>query len=74
MVCRVFKRRVLLIINNNRYYYSGRYAHYDNDPGFDDFSPFGGWSYPNIKQYAGDASVCGKSLQHTCNTAMMQLT
>ena len=38
---------------------SYRYAHYDGDPSFSDFSSFGGWSRPTIKQYAGDASVCG---------------
>ena len=37
-----------------------RYAHYDNNPSFSDFSPFGGWSKPSIKQYAGDATECGK--------------
>ena len=42
------------------HYYFDRYTHIDNDPEFGDFSPFGGWSYPNIKQYAGDISVCGK--------------
>ena len=36
-----------------------RYAHYDNDPSFSDFKPFGGWSKPSIKQYAGDKTVCG---------------
>eukprot|EP00029_Vermamoeba_vermiformis_P012960 TRINITY_DN78_c0_g1_i1.p1 TRINITY_DN78_c0_g1~~TRINITY_DN78_c0_g1_i1.p1 ORF type:complete len:209 (-),score=36.46 TRINITY_DN78_c0_g1_i1:98-724(-) len=35
------------------------YAHYDNNPSFSDFSPFGGWSSPAIKQYAGDATLCG---------------
>lgn len=35
------------------------YAHYDNDPGFDDFSPFGGWSSPTAKQYNGDTTLCG---------------
>ena len=34
------------------------YAHYDNNPSFSDFSPFGGWSSPAIKQYAGDVSFC----------------
>jgi GH25 family lysozyme M1 (1,4-beta-N-acetylmuramidase) len=34
------------------------YAHYDNNPSFSDFSPFGGWSKPAIKQYAGDVSFC----------------
>ena len=35
------------------------YAHYDNNPSFSDFSPFGGWNQPAIKQYVGDAVVCG---------------
>jgi len=35
------------------------YAHYDNTPSFSDFRAFGGWSKPAIKQYAGDATVCG---------------
>jgi len=34
------------------------YAHYDNNPSFSDFSPFGGWKTPYAKQYAGDATVC----------------
>ena len=39
-----------------------RYAHYDGSPSFGDFEPFGGWNKPAIKQYAADASVCGKEL------------
>jgi hypothetical protein len=35
------------------------YAHYDNNPSFSDFAPFGGWSRPNIKQYQGDTTLCG---------------
>jgi GH25 family lysozyme M1 (1,4-beta-N-acetylmuramidase) len=35
------------------------YAHYDNSPSFSDFTPFGGWSKPAMKQYAGDKTVCG---------------
>eukprot|EP00003_Mantamonas_plastica_P032799 TRINITY_DN908_c0_g1_i3.p3 TRINITY_DN908_c0_g1~~TRINITY_DN908_c0_g1_i3.p3 ORF type:complete len:108 (-),score=15.65 TRINITY_DN908_c0_g1_i3:46-369(-) len=35
------------------------YAHYDGSQSFGDFRPFGGWSRPAIKQYAGDKSVCG---------------
>ena len=35
------------------------YAHYDGSTDFSDFSPFGGWSQPAIKQYQGDASLCG---------------
>ena len=26
------------------------YAHYDNNPSFSDFSPFGGWKEPYAKQ------------------------
>ena len=35
-----------------------RYAHYDQNPSFSDFSSFGGWYKPTIKQYEGDATVC----------------
>jgi hypothetical protein len=35
------------------------YPHYDNNPSFSDWSSFGGWSSPNIKQYNGDGSSCG---------------
>mmetsp|Transcript_18241 Transcript_18241/g.25540 ORF Transcript_18241/g.25540 Transcript_18241/m.25540 type:complete len:216 (+) Transcript_18241:88-735(+) len=35
------------------------YAHYDDNPSFSDFVPFNGWSSPAIKQYYGDASMCG---------------
>eukprot|EP00048_Salpingoeca_helianthica_P015829 m.228805 g.228805 ORF g.228805 m.228805 type:complete len:237 (+) comp17602_c0_seq1:22-732(+) len=38
------------------------YAHYDNSPSFSDFSPFGGWTSPSIKQYQGDASACGAGI------------
>lgn len=36
------------------------YAHYDNDPSFDDYPKYsyGGWTQPWAKQYAGDANVC----------------
>ncbi|KAI7874951.1 glycoside hydrolase [Lichtheimia hyalospora FSU 10163] len=34
------------------------YAHYDEALNFNDFSPFGGWSKPTIKQYAGSQSFC----------------
>jgi len=27
------------------------YADYDNEPNFDDFKPFGGWTTPTMKQY-----------------------
>ena len=35
------------------------YAHYDNNPSFSDFTKFGGWNSPNIKQYQGDVILCG---------------
>ena len=37
-----------------------RYAHYDRDPSFNDFKPFGGWSKPSMKQFTGGATVCGE--------------
>ncbi|CUI15047.1 glycoside hydrolase, putative [Bodo saltans] len=40
------------------------YAHYDNSPSFGDFSSFGGWSSPTMKQYSDDSSIgsgCGIS-------------
>jgi len=38
------------------------YAHYDNSPSFSDFVAYGGWSKPSIKQYNGDATDCGVSI------------
>ena len=38
------------------------YAHYDNNPSFSDFRQIGGWTSPNIKQYAGDATACGEGI------------
>ena len=38
------------------------YAHYDNDASFNDFVPFGGWTRPSIKQYAGDQIECGVTI------------
>uniref|UniRef100_A0A6B2LIR1 Lysozyme n=1 Tax=Arcella intermedia TaxID=1963864 RepID=A0A6B2LIR1_9EUKA len=35
------------------------YAHYDGNPSFSDFKPFGGWTKPSIKQYHGSATECG---------------
>ena len=35
------------------------YAHYDDNPSFSDFTPFGGWTKPNIKQYHGTTTLCG---------------
>jgi hypothetical protein len=37
------------------------YAHYDYTRSFSDFSPFGGWSKPNIKQYNDGVGMCGIS-------------
>jgi GH25 family lysozyme M1 (1,4-beta-N-acetylmuramidase) len=34
------------------------YPHYDGSPSFSDFSAFGGWTKPNIKQFRGDANLC----------------
>jgi len=40
------------------------YAAYQTPPqeNFDDYNPFGGWSAPAAKQYAGDAVLCGIDL------------
>lgn len=35
------------------------YAHYDGSASFSDFSAFGGWTKPTIKQYQGDTTLCG---------------
>ena len=40
------------------------YAHYDGNPSFSDFSAFGGWSKPTIKQYYGDKTSCGVGLDY----------
>ena len=41
-----------------------RYAHYDNSPSFSDFTAFGGWSTPAIKQYMGDKTSCGVGVDY----------
>lgn len=38
------------------------YAHYDNNPSFSDWEPFGGWSEPDMKQYTGDDDLCGYNM------------
>ncbi|CAO3581419.1 unnamed protein product [Absidia cylindrospora] len=38
------------------------YAHYDNTANFNDFGAFGGWSAPEMKQYAGGTSICSASV------------
>jgi GH25 family lysozyme M1 (1,4-beta-N-acetylmuramidase) len=35
------------------------YAHYDNNPSFSDFSGFGGWTSPTMKQYWDSVGYCG---------------
>ena len=35
------------------------YAHYDDKASFADFSAFGGWTKPHMKQYLGDTTLCG---------------
>jgi hypothetical protein len=34
------------------------YPHYDNSASFSDFSSFGGWTKPAIKQYQGTTTLC----------------
>nr|BFD87085.1 hypothetical protein StreXyl84_64860 [Streptomyces sp. Xyl84] len=38
------------------------YAHYDGKQTFNDFSAFGGWTKPSIKQYHGGVELCGASV------------
>lgn len=38
------------------------YAHYDKKADFSDWKNFGGWTKPNIKQYQGDTTLCGASV------------
>ena len=40
------------------------YAHYDGSPAFSDFTGFGGWRSPSIKQYLGDKSSCGAGIDY----------
>lgn len=37
-------------------------ANYDGEQSFSDFSPFGGWSQPSIKQFSGSGNICGVSV------------
>jgi hypothetical protein len=41
------------------------YAHYDNKKTYDDFTPFGGWTYPHAKQYAGTNTVCNMGVDNS---------
>jgi hypothetical protein len=38
------------------------YAHYDGKASFSDWSNFGGWTKPAVKQYAGTTSICSASI------------
>ena len=38
------------------------YAHYDYDASFADWTSFGGWAWPSIKQYQGTTSMCDASV------------
>jgi len=40
------------------------YAHYDDSHSFSDFSAFGGWSRPTMKQYNGDQTACGVGVDY----------
>lgn len=49
----------------NRVYYlflynMARYARYDKKPSFEGFKPFGGWTYPAMKQFWGGVIVSGR--------------
>eukprot|EP01092_Planopodium_desertum_P001299 TRINITY_DN1189_c0_g1_i3.p1 TRINITY_DN1189_c0_g1~~TRINITY_DN1189_c0_g1_i3.p1 ORF type:complete len:214 (-),score=58.45 TRINITY_DN1189_c0_g1_i3:43-684(-) len=37
------------------------FANYDGEPNFNDFSPFGGWSSPTMKQFSDQGAKCGAS-------------
>ena len=41
------------------------YPHYDDWLSFNDFQSFGGWSWPNMKQYAGDQWECGLDIDRS---------
>jgi hypothetical protein len=42
-----------------------RYAHYDGNPSFSDFTPFAGWTTPLAKQYQGTTTNgCGASVDY----------
>ncbi|ELP88897.1 lysozyme, putative [Entamoeba invadens IP1] len=40
------------------------YPHYDNWDSFGDFGGFGGWSWPTMKQYRGDVSICSAGVDY----------
>ena len=39
-----------------------RYPHFDNNPSFSDFKPFGGFTEPYIKQYMGVTDMCNTNV------------
>ena len=38
------------------------YAHYDNNPSFSDYSEFGCWKSPVLKQYEGTTTLCSQGV------------
>ncbi len=50
---------ILVEIYISPMYFPFRYAHYDANESFSDFTAYGGWTEPHAKQYSGDAVVCG---------------
>jgi hypothetical protein len=38
------------------------WAYYDYEASFSDFSPFGGWSVPSMKQYKGTTYICSTAI------------
>lgn len=38
------------------------YAHYDKNPSFNDWQPYGGWEKPYIKQFQGTTPLCDASV------------
>jgi len=48
------------------------YAHYDNSASFSDYSAFGGWSKPAIKQYEGDKTSCSVGVDYDYMTSLVQ--
>ena len=38
------------------------YAHYDDNPSFSDYTEFGCWKYPVLKQYEGTTTLCSQSV------------
>lgn len=40
------------------------YAHYDGVQSFSDFTSFGGWTKPAMKQYLGDKTLCSVGVDY----------